>query len=107
MSFRRLPFSNPFIHTPPKFLFTKRRSTFWEPDPIHIDESNFDALAELQAQGIDVASINYSTSGPTADSGSDLPNFMLDMQRWAHEYGFNQTSVHILGSYSSNDGVGY
>ena len=74
---------------------------------IHIDESNFDALAELQAQGIDVASINYSTSGPTADSGSDLPNFMLDMQRWAHEYGFNQTSVHILGSYSSNDGVGY
>ena len=33
MSFRRFPFSNPFIHTPPKSLFTKRRSTFWEPDP--------------------------------------------------------------------------
>ena len=28
-----ISFHKPFIHTPPKSLFTKRRGTFWEPDP--------------------------------------------------------------------------
>ena len=33
MSLPWLPFSIPFIHTPPKSLFTKRRGTYWEPNP--------------------------------------------------------------------------
>ena len=28
-----ISYHKPFIHTPPKSLFTKRRGTFWEPDP--------------------------------------------------------------------------
>ena len=28
-----LSHQNPFIHNPPKSLFTKRCSTLWEPDP--------------------------------------------------------------------------
>ena len=34
MSFSTYPIYNPFIHTPQKSLFTKRCSTFWEPDPV-------------------------------------------------------------------------
>ena len=48
MSFRRYPFSNPFIHTPPKALFTKRRSTFWEPDPVAFRTTSREAMGDGQ-----------------------------------------------------------
>ena len=32
-----ISYHKPFIHTPPKSLFTKRRGTFWEPDPSRVD----------------------------------------------------------------------